>query len=76
MSQDPAELSCPVCHSTDVNMTGEPTASHKPENHGWYGQAHTVTIPMQCKCGQNFTHEVAGYKCRVTVRTEVDRGTR
>jgi hypothetical protein len=71
MSLDHTEMQCPACHFSDVNMTGEPVISHKPNEHGWYGQVHTVTIPFECKCGQKFAHEVVAYKCRATARTEV-----
>ena len=65
MSLDHAEISCPICHSTDVSITGEPIVSHKPDNYGWYGQVHTIDIPIECKCGQAFAHKISAYKCRI-----------
>ena len=73
MSQDPTELNCPVCRSLNVNMTSEPVISHKPDEHGWYGQVHAVTILFQCECGQKFAHEIVAYKCRATASTEVQQ---
>jgi len=72
MSLDHTKILCPRCHYSTVNMTGEPVVTHVREEHGWYGQCHTVTIPFQCsKCKQDFVHEVVAYKETATARNEL-----
>ena len=65
-------ITCPACGSESVSMTGDPSVTHMPEEHNWYGQAHRVVIPMFCEdCKQDFTAKFGAYKCRASLCTEV-----
>lgn len=65
------DIKCSACNSVAVNMTGEPIVCHQPKKNGWYGQQHSVLIPMKCsKCKQNFRVEILSYKERSGIQTE------
>lgn len=64
-------VNCPQCHSESVNMLTEPFVQHSPAQNGWYGQLHTVTIPMECEHGHGFLLKIEAYKCRVISNIEM-----
>lgn len=58
------DIKCPKCGGESVNMIGESVASNTPSNHNWYGQQHSVSLPMKCNCGQCFRIDIVSYKER------------
>jgi hypothetical protein len=62
------DIKCPSCGSTSLNMTEDPMVKHSPENHGWYGQCHTVEVEFLCECGQLCSLRIAGYKCTAQIQ--------
>jgi ribosomal protein S27E len=61
------DVKCPRCKSEAVNMSGESIAANTPGENNWYGQQHSVSLPMKCSCGQCFRIDIVSYKDRSTL---------